>query len=235
MSSRRSERAVRGVGRYMHAVAALATLNLLLAGMWQPPASAQQPGDFDSYVLALSWSPSFCASPEGRDAKPQCAPGRSYDFVVHGLWPQDGKAWPEFCRTSEPWVAEETIRTMLEIMPSRRLIIHQWRKHGSCSGLAQRDYFEAIRALRSRITVPARYAAPRRPILTSPEELKAGFLRANDWMRDSMLHVTCGNRRDRGRLADLRLCLTREFEPRACGASARRACRARQLAMPPAR
>ena len=57
-------------------------------------------GDFDFYVLALSWSPSYCAI-EGDGADPaQCANGRPYAFVVHGLWPQYEKGYPRDCETS---------------------------------------------------------------------------------------------------------------------------------------
>ena len=68
--------------------AALAALVLAAAA----PASAQdprqnEPGQFDFYVLALSWSPSFCeaAAERGgsRNASAQCG-ARPYSFVVHG-------------------------------------------------------------------------------------------------------------------------------------------------------
>jgi ribonuclease T2 len=68
--------------------AVLAALVLAVAA----PASAQdqrqnEPGQFDFYVLALSWSPSFCeaAAERGgsRNASSQCG-ARPYSFVVHG-------------------------------------------------------------------------------------------------------------------------------------------------------
>ncbi|HEY2245948.1 MAG TPA: ribonuclease T, partial [Bradyrhizobium sp.] len=58
------------------------------------PAAAQDrrqntPGEFDFYVLSLSWSPSFCEGAEergggGRSQQAQCG-GRPFSFVVHGL------------------------------------------------------------------------------------------------------------------------------------------------------
>jgi ribonuclease T2 len=48
-----------------------------------------EPGQFDYYVLSLSWSPSFCEASGERGAPPQQQCGaRAYSFVVHGLWPQ---------------------------------------------------------------------------------------------------------------------------------------------------
>ena len=60
------------------------------------------PGEFDFYVLSLSWSPSFCEGAEergsgGRSQQAQCG-GRPFSFVVHGLWPQYEKGYPEYCQ-----------------------------------------------------------------------------------------------------------------------------------------
>src|SRR5688572_25487595 len=47
----------------------------------------------DYFVLALSWSPTFCASEQAAGERLQCGTGRKYAFVVHGLWPQYRKGW----------------------------------------------------------------------------------------------------------------------------------------------
>src|SRR5262245_26202773 len=54
-------------------------------------------GDFDYYALSLSWSPTYCTSQVGQNDSQQCGPGRTYAFVVHGLWPQYERGWPENC------------------------------------------------------------------------------------------------------------------------------------------
>ena len=61
-----------------------------------------EPGKFDFYVLALSWSPSFCEQAgERKRAQQQCGE-RPFSFVVHGLWPQYEKGFPEFCQNPAP-------------------------------------------------------------------------------------------------------------------------------------
>ena len=58
-------------------------------------------GVFDYYSLVLSWSPTFCDSNAGRRARQQCGLNRRYAFVVHGLWPQHEKGWPQNCRVKK--------------------------------------------------------------------------------------------------------------------------------------
>src|SRR5450631_4308767 len=75
------------------------------------PALAQDsrqnaPGEFDFYVLSLSWSPSFCEEASergnsGRSQQVQCG-GRPYSFVVHGLWPQYERGFPDYCVRPSP-------------------------------------------------------------------------------------------------------------------------------------
>src|SRR5688572_2676514 len=91
-----------------------------------------QPGQFDFYVLALSWSPSFCeaAAERGNPPKEQCGV-RPFSFVVHGLWPQYEKDFPEFCQNPAPRLDRNIVSSMLDLMPAPRLIFHQWDKHGT--------------------------------------------------------------------------------------------------------
>lgn len=213
------------------AIAAAVLAAVLLSGT----ARAGEPGDFDYYALALSWSPSYCAGPAGRDDGEQCAPGRRFAFVVHGLWPQYDRGWPQDCYTSERWVPEERIGAMLDIMPFRKLVIHEWRKHGSCSGLSQEAYFAATRALFGRVRIPARYLAPQADIVTTPGQLATDFVKTNRDLTAAMISVQCGNARDRARLSELRICFDRAGSFIACGTNEAARCRARQLVMPPVR
>jgi ribonuclease T2 len=196
---------------------------------------ADRPGIFDYFVLSLSWSPTYCAGPDGADDRQQCAPGKRFAFVVHGLWPQYRQGWPEYCVTQENWVPEGVIGSMLDIMPSRKLIIHEWKKHGSCTGVSIADYFRATRLLFERVKIPARYVSPTAPVTTTPEQLVSDFVKTNRNLTADMISVQCGNARDRARLSELRICLDRRGNFSQCGANEKRQCVARTLVMPPVR
>jgi ribonuclease T2 len=145
---------VRGAAIMITAMAALA------AAVAPPSASAEDgdtPGQFDVYVLSLSWSPSFCAAAAERNGRraggPQCG-ARPYSFVVHGLWPQYEHGFPEYCETPSPRLNYRIMSSMLDLMPAPRLVYNEWDKHGTCSGMDGRAYFDTIRKARAAITIP---------------------------------------------------------------------------------
>lgn len=211
---------------------------LALLLIWDAGAGAEEHRPalaFDHYVLALSWSPTYCASPRGRREAFQCGSGRRYDFVVHGLWPQYREGWPQYCAPNARPVPEPLVEGMLDIMPSPRLVRHQWRKHGTCTGLAPKDYFALTRKLYDGLRIPARYIDPGGSIEVSVDQIVADFLATNRSLARSMISVHCGNRRDRARLAELRICFSRDGAPLPCGRNEQRRCRAERLVLPPVR
>src|SRR5262245_40234951 len=109
----------------------------LLAGV-APAQDRRQnrPGQFDFYVLSLSWSPSFCdaAGERGEPPQLQCGSARPYSFVVHGLWPQYERGFPEFCQRPAPRLDRNIVSSMLDLMPAPGLIFNEWSKHGTCWG-----------------------------------------------------------------------------------------------------
>lgn len=193
------------------------------------------PGQFDYYALSLSWSPTYCRSDAGQNDRQQCGLGRAYAFVVHGLWPQYAQGWPENCRLREKWVPDEIIAAMLDIMPSKKLIIHEWKKHGGCSGLGMRTYFGLTRDLFAKLRIPARYLSPQAVVMTTPDELIGDFVKTNRNLTGDMLSVQCGNSRGAARLAELRVCFGKDGTFRPCGVNERRQCRAERLILLPAR
>ena len=125
------------------------------------PAAAQDrrqnaPGEFDFYVLSLSWSPSFCeeAAERGNSGRSQIQCGRPYAFVVHGLWPQYERGFPNYCQRPSPRLDRNIMTSMLDLMPAPGLIFNEWKKHGTCSGLGGRAYFETIRKARAAVKIP---------------------------------------------------------------------------------
>lgn len=195
-------------------------------------------GEFDYYALALSWSPTYCADAGDRGDSTQCnrRDGRRFAFVLHGLWPQYDKGWPESCRTARrPFVPEPLIASMLDIMPSRGLIIHEFRKHGVCSGLDAPGYFAASRRLFSSIKIPEAYRNPFERVISTPRDIVNDFARANPQLRRDSIAVVCEGRN--GRLKEVRICFSKDGQPRACGENEnpRRLCSAEQTYAPPVR
>ncbi|HEX7792332.1 MAG TPA: ribonuclease T2 [Afipia sp.] len=193
------------------------------------------PGEFDFYVLSLSWSPSFCeaASERGnnsRGTQTQCG-GRPYSFVVHGLWPQYERGFPEYCQRPSPRLARNIMTSMLDLMPAPGLIYNEWDKHGTCSGLGERGYFEAIRKARATVKIPEEFLQLTEPKTIAPDELETAFIKANPGLSNSAISVTC----DSKRLSEVRICLSKDLQFRSCEEIDRRACRRDQVLMPPVR
>jgi ribonuclease T2 len=212
-----------------------AALFLTLAGA-APAQDGRQnaPGQFDFYVLSLSWSPSFCAAaaerPGGRVPTMQCG-ARPYTFVVHGLWPQYEKGFPEYCQTPPPRLDRAIVSAMLDIMPAPGLVYNEWDKHGTCSGLEPRSYFELVRKARAAVKIPADYGALQEPREVTPEAITDAFIKANPGLPADGVAVEC----DRKRLTEVRLCLSKDLAFRPCPDVARRACRRDHVLMPPSR
>ncbi|MBA3446902.1 MAG: ribonuclease T2 [Pseudaminobacter sp.] len=192
------------------------------------PANLPEGKGFDFYVLALSWSPSYCEV-EGEDAnRQQCSSGRPYGFVVHGLWPQFERGYPESCPTGEESVGNSALRTLYDIMPSAGLIRHQWRKHGSCSGLSQSDYFAVLRRARETVAIPPEFHEMNSKRTLDPDDAERAFVQSNQGLGEDGIAVTCDN----GYLRDVRICLTRNLSFRACEEVDRRSCRTPKVKMP---
>jgi ribonuclease T2 len=185
------------------------------------PAANAQPGDFDFYLLNLSWSPEFCHSHPGNA---QCAarPG----FVVHGLWPQNSDGtYPENCpgmsRPPNP-------AAYLDIMPTVDLILHEWQAHGTCSGLNPDGYFFAIRTAFRSLAIPSSFAATQTlPDSIPPAKLLAQFSRANPSFPPQSFALSCGN----NYLTAVEVCMDKHLNPEACQNI--RSCRANVIRIAP--
>ena len=212
---------------------ALATGLTLAAGLALGQDRRQnRPGEFDFYVLSLSWSPSFCDSAGERGTPPQDQCGeRPFSFVVHGLWPQYERGFPEFCQVPAPRLDRNIVSAMLDLMPAPRLIFHEWDRHGTCSGLSPRAYFDNVRKARAQVKIPEAYIELTRPLTVTPDDVEEAFVKANPGLSRDGIAVTCDSRR----LQEVRICLSKELGFRDCEETNRRACRREQLVMPPVR
>ena len=193
------------------------------------------PGAFDFYVLSLSWSPSFCAAAaergsSGRSQQAQCG-GRPFSFVVHGLWPQYEHGYPDYCERPSPRLDRRIMTSMLDLMPAPGLIYSEWDKHGTCSGLGARGYFEAIRKARAAVKIPDEFAALSAPRTIAPAAVEDAFIKVNPGLSHASIAVMC----DRTRLSEVRICMNKDLQFRACEEIDRRACRRPQVVMPPVR
>ena len=197
----------------------------------EPPAHAQfgcgaPAGDFDFYVLALSWSAGFCELQGGDRA--QCEPGRGLGFVVHGLWPQYERGFPSDCRgPSAP--SRIALDHAKGLFPDERLARYEWRKHGTCTGKSPSDYFADIARAREAVTIPQPFVKPSGEQTYAPIDVERAFVAANPRLRPGMMAVGCR----RGVLDEVRICLSKDLrEFRACPEVARHGCRNREISVP---
>ena len=191
------------------------------------------PGAFDFYVLALSWSPGFCDTGGEARGGAQCAAGARLGFVVHGLWPQNARGYPSNCdagaNRSPPRAALDRVRGLY---PDEGLARHEWRMHGTCTGLSPSDYFDQVRRAREAVAIPQALQAPGEPQTFAPRDLVRAFVGSNPGLRADAVAVTCRQ----GELEEVRLCLAKDLRGfTSCPEVARASCRAPNLTvMPPA-
>lgn len=195
-------------------------LVLALSLIASPVFAQDVAGRFDYYVLSLSWSPSWCAAEGDRADNQQCAIGRKLGFTVHGLWPQYEEGWPTDCRTTASNPSRQDTAAMADLMGSSGLAWYQWKKHGRCSGLAAKDYFALMREAAKRISIPDALSAVPRDVNLPSKVIEDAFIEANPGMKPQGITVACHQKA----LQEVRICLTRDLQPRACAADSQRDC-----------
>lgn len=188
-------------------------------------------GEFDYYVLSLSWSPTWCALEGAARGSPQCAEGAGHGWTLHGLWPQYDRGWPSHCRTAEANPSRSETAAMADIMGSPGLAWYQWKKHGRCSGLSAPRYFATARRAYQAIRRPEAFRKLPGAIKLPASVVEEAFLEANPRLEPDMLTITCAG----GRIQEVRLCLTRDLDPRTCGDDIIEDCTLRDALMEPIR
>ncbi len=194
----------------------------------RPVGPSIAPGRFDFYVLALSWSPSFCLSTDRRTS--QCDRGANHGFVLHGLWPQFERGFPADCDARQP--SSVAMQAARGVWPEEGLARYQWRKHGSCSGKAPQDYFLDAKFAKESVKIPEELQAPKTQLSMSPNQIQRAFMDANSRLRPGMMAVQC----QRGALQEVRICLSKDLRDfRACPEVVRSGCRTQNISVPPVR
>lgn len=191
---------------------------LLTAGM--ASAEGETAGDFDYYVMALSWSPTWCALEGDRRGSPQCDADADNGWVLHGLWPQYEKGWPSFCPTSARNPSRADTSAEADLFGSSGNAWHQWNKHGRCSGLTAVDYYLLAREAYGRIEKPDIFRKLEDPIRLPASVVEEAFLEENKELTPDKITITCKS----GRIQEARICMTRDLELRRCGRDVIRDC-----------
>lgn len=209
----------------------LKLLSALLLAALPAHAEGEGAGDFDYYLLALGWSANWCALEGDSRDDPQCDAGRGLTWTVHGLWPQDESGWPSYCRTPARDPSKAETAAMADIMGGAGLAWYQWKKHGRCSGLEPQDYFTLMRRAYAGVTLPPVFTRLHEEVTLPASVVEDAFLEVNPTLTRDQITVTC----DDGMIQEVRLCLTKDLEPRRCGEDVIRDCRLKDAVMEPVR
>lgn len=176
-------------------------------------ADGEKAGDFDYYVLALSWTPTWCALEGDARGSEQCDPAKDFGWTLHGLWPQYHRGWPSFCRTAERPPSRGMTNAMTDIMGTSGLAWHQWKKHGTCTGLSAPAYYALSRDAYAKINRPALFRKLEKPVKVPAKVIEEAFLKDNPDLNANTLTITC----KAGRIQEARICLSKDLDPVPCG------------------
>ena len=194
----------------------LMVLLAMIGGMAQ--AEGERAGEFDYYVMSLSWSPTWCALEGEQRGSPQC--DQDFGWVLHGLWPQYETGWPSYCTTRARNPSRRDTSEQADVFGSSGSAWHQWNKHGRCSGLTSEDYYALSREAYARVERPALLRQLDKSVRLPASVIEETFLESNPEMSADQITITCKS----GRIQEARICLTRDLELRTCGQDVRRDC-----------
>jgi ribonuclease T2 len=177
----------------------------LLLATTSTMAKDQKP--FDFYVMSLSWSPEFCQS---HPREQQCT--RQYGVVLHGVWPQYQSGYPQSCsRESMPG---KLVHEFAGLYPNDGLAFHEWKRHGTCSGLSPQDYLQFSQQVKQNFIEPNELKSLTKPLRVTSEQLSQKIIAANPKLNNQSLSYTCTGR---GRfLQEIHVCLDKTGNALAC-------------------
>jgi ribonuclease T2 len=186
----------------------------------EPLAATAASKPFDYYLLNLSWSPEYCHS---HPSDIQCA--QHSTFVLHGLWPENNDGtFPENCSNA---AGPSNPSQYSDIYPDAGLLAHEWKTHGTCSGLSPDAFFQLARQAFHSVQIPQTLSTLNKQISLPPAKILGLFTEANPSITNASLAMSCGS----NYLTAVEVCLDKQAHPIACGKI--RSCRANSVRIPP--
>lgn len=194
-------------------------------------ANSKAPVDYHAFVL--SWSPQHChairqkakTDPTVMDAhRHQCDSTNRFEWVVHGLWPQNAAAkqvsdHPRACKDS-PSLKEELLKKHLCTLPGEDLMQNEWQAHGTCAWKTPDSYFETIETVWAGLKKPtvAQTHGSQQPrdgaVASTPADIKNAWVSANQGrLTQEMLRVNVASGNF---LKEIWVCMDKAFKPTAC-------------------
>jgi ribonuclease T2 len=194
-------------------------------------ADGERAGDFDYFVMALSWSANWCALEGDARRSPQCDAARDHGWILHGLWPQYHRGFPSFCQTAKQPPSRGMTAGMADIMGTGGLAWHQWKKHGSCTDLSAADYYALSRSAYATISRPEIFRKLDHTVKLPASVVEEAFLKENPSLTAESITITC----KQGYIQEARICLSRDLVPVACGRDVSRDCTLKDALFTPPR
>lgn len=188
-------------------------------------------GVFDYYVMSLSWSPNWCALEGDARRSPQCDDSHDHGWILHGLWPQYHRGYPSYCNTAERPPSRGMTTQMADIMGTSGLAWHQWKKHGTCTGLSAAGYYALSREAYATVVRPQVFRKITKRMKLPASVIEEAFLQANPGFERDGITITCQN----GMIQEARICLSRDLKPVPCGQDVVRDCRMKDALFDPVR
>lgn len=191
----------------------------------------ERAGEFDYYVLSLSWSPNWCAYEGDARGSEQCDARHDHGWILHGLWPQFHRGYPSYCQSGERPPSRRMTADMADIMGTGGLAWHQWKKHGTCTGLSAPAYYALSREAYGRVVRPPVFRQLDQTVRLPASVVEDAFLQSNPEFQRDGVTITCRA----GHIQEARICLSRTLEPVPCGQDVVRDCTARDAVFTPVR
>lgn len=210
---------------------ALLALLLSLATLTTARAEGERAGDFDYYVMALSWSANWCALEGDARNSPQCDARENHGWILHGLWPQFHRGFPSYCQTAQRAPSRAMTAEMADIMGTGGLAWHQWKKHGTCTNLSAPDYYALSRAAYATVTRPEIFRKLDRTVKLPAAVVEEAFLKDNPALSPDSLTITCRQ----GYIQEARICLSKDLIPVPCGRDVIKDCTLKDAVFTPMR